>query len=58
MNTLRTVAIALTLTAIAAVTALPSVNASGKTSKSKVMQASAPVPACRPGVPDGCGIYR
>jgi hypothetical protein len=58
MKTLRTAAIALALTALATVASLPSVNAGDKTAKGKVMQASAPVPMCNPGRPDGCGIYK
>ena len=57
MKTLRTAAIALALTAIAAVAALPSVNAGDKTSKGKVIQAAAPVPACAPGDPNACGMF-
>ncbi len=57
MKTLRTAVIALALTAIAAVAALPSVNAGDQTSKGKVMQASVPVPMCGPHDPNGCGIY-
>ena len=57
MNTLRTVAIALALTTVAAVAALPSVNAGDKVSKGKTMQAMCPMPACPPSDPNGCGIY-
>ncbi|WP_419805876.1 hypothetical protein [Terriglobus sp.] len=58
MKTLRTAAIALALTAIAAVAALPTVNAGDATSKGKVMQAAVPTPTCGPHDPNGCGIYR
>ena len=58
MKTLRTAAIALALTALAAIAAIPSVNAGDNTSKSKVMQAAVPTPTCGPQDPNGCGIYR
>ncbi|GAA3759052.1 hypothetical protein [Terriglobus aquaticus] len=57
MKTLRTVAIALALTAAATVASLPSVNAGDTTAKGKVMQASAPVPTCPPGDPNACGMF-
>ena len=57
MKTLRTAAIALALTALATAAALPSVNAGDNSAKGKMMQASAPVPTCPPGDPNGCGMF-
>lgn len=57
MKTLRTAAIALALTAIAAVAALPTVSAGDKSAKKIELRAAAPVPVCGPHDPNGCGIY-